>query len=395
MAAVLVLCAGLASADDQHVVSLTCRGMKVQKAISILQTVSDLRVVVDPKVSDKRITLSLKDLPPEDALKTIVAAAGLSYRKVGNAFVVEPMGGSPGTKKPTGEALGAGGRSTSAPAAVPGLGGIVHPDQPETPPSAAGLAAQRQAPVAISPAVLAALEHTVDVDVKNGPLTEVMAQLSSSTGIKVTADPSLSAGLVATVGLHGIPLKSALEMVAGQTGLQISPRPDGVAFVTSGFSLDAAQARARRAPEGAKHVEQGQLWTAEWANVLTSGFSAFDGTNAIHSLRRQSGKPDGRPIEFKPRSGRLHQLVPPASPTPSTKIGAGAKKGARASAAAVTCPHCGRLVPVRAGLKCADCGRLLASGTLTCPACGGKPVRAGILPARCPYCRQPLGNRRP
>src|ERR1700730_1636409 len=77
-------------ADDQNVVSLTCRGMEVRKAINILGTVSALRVVVDPKVPSKRITLSFKDLPPEDALRTVVAAAGLSYRKLGNAYIVEP-----------------------------------------------------------------------------------------------------------------------------------------------------------------------------------------------------------------------------------------------------------------------------------------------------------------
>src|SRR6266852_2914600 len=111
LAALLVVSAGQARAEDQHVVSLTCRGMTVQKAISILQTVSDLRVVVDPKVPDKRITLSLKDLPPEDALKTIVAAAGLTYRKVGNAYIVEPMGGGAAAKN--------GGRETPQPTAPP------------------------------------------------------------------------------------------------------------------------------------------------------------------------------------------------------------------------------------------------------------------------------------
>src|SRR5438445_3958846 len=260
-AAGLALSAALVRADDQHVVSLTCRGMEVQKAIRILQTVSDLRVLVDPKVPHKRITLSLKDLPAEDALKTVVAAAGLSYRKFGNAFLVEPKGGGTLSMDRAHAALAAGGMATNAAGAAPGLGGIVHPDAPEPAPVIGGRAPSPQAAVAVSPEVLAALERTVDVDVKNGPLTEVMAQLSRSAGIKVTADPGLSAGLVATVGLHGIPLKSALELVAGQTGLQISPRPDGVAFVTPGLSLDAAQARTRRAPNGAKLVEQGQLWT--------------------------------------------------------------------------------------------------------------------------------------
>ena len=37
LAALLVVSAGQARAEDQHVVSLTCRGMTVQKAISILQ----------------------------------------------------------------------------------------------------------------------------------------------------------------------------------------------------------------------------------------------------------------------------------------------------------------------------------------------------------------------
>lgn len=390
-AAALTLGAALARADDQHVVSLTCRGMEVQKAISILQTVSDLRVVVDPKVPHKRITLSLKDLPPEDALKTVVAAAGLSYRKVGNAFLVEPMGASPGAAKPASEAGGPAGGPTSAPGPVPGLGGIVRPDQPQPAPSAADLAAQRQA-VAVAPEVLAALEHAVDVDVKNGPLTDVMAQLSHSTGIKVTADPRLSAGLLATVGLHGIPLKSALEMVAGQTGLQIAPRPDGVAFVTPGFSLDAAQARGRRAPAGARHIDQGQLWTAEWANVLTSGISAYDGSNPVRSLRRQSFRPDGRPIEFKPRSGGPPRLAAP--PAHSARTGSGLKKDARSPAPAVTCPSCGRLLPVKVGFKCAACGRVLAPGQRRCPACGGKPVRASLTPARCPFCRRPLAARR-
>ena len=243
----------------------------------------------------------------------------------------------------------------------------------------------------------------MDVDVKNGPLTEVMAQLSRSAGIKVTADPGLSAGLVATVGLHGIPLQSALELVAGQTGLQISPRPDGVAFVTPGLSLDAAQSRMPRAPSRAKRVEQGQLWTAEWVHVLTSGFSAFDESNALRSLRRQTVNPDGRPLAFEPRSGSLHRLAPaargpaPALPRPPPahrlKSKDAGKQSAHPSTRSVACPHCGQLVPLKAGLKCAACGRVLTPGTRRCPACGGKPVRAILMPARCPHCREPLGRR--
>jgi len=169
--------------------------------------------------------------------------------------------------------------------------------------------------------VLAGLERPVDVDVKNGPLTEVMEQLSHSSGLKVTADPKLAASLVATLGLHGIPLKTALEWVAGQTGLQISPRPDGVALVTPVLSLDTAQGRTRRMPEGARRVEQGQLWTAEWADVLTSGISAFNEPGPPHSLRRQPANPDGRPVEFKPRIGGPRQVTAPVA-SPPVKAGA-------------------------------------------------------------------------
>src|SRR3954454_17584814 len=88
-AAILALGVTVARADEQ-LVTLKYVGTDVRKAISLLQTVSDLRVVIDPKVPSKRITLSLKDVPPEDALRTVVASAGLSCRKVGNGFVVEP-----------------------------------------------------------------------------------------------------------------------------------------------------------------------------------------------------------------------------------------------------------------------------------------------------------------
>src|SRR3954454_13240705 len=87
-AAILALGVTVARADEQ-LVTLKYVGTDVRKAISLLQTVSDLRVVVNPKVPSKRITLSLKDVPPEDALRTVVASAGLSCRKVGNAFLVE------------------------------------------------------------------------------------------------------------------------------------------------------------------------------------------------------------------------------------------------------------------------------------------------------------------
>src|SRR5947209_19856519 len=124
----LALGATMARADDQNVVSLNCRAMEVQKAIMILRTVSDLRVVMDPRVPRKRITLSFKDLPPEDALRTVVYAAGLSCRKSGNAWVVEP-------KKPLAQnadraraALQGDSVPASAAAVVPGLaGGIVNP----------------------------------------------------------------------------------------------------------------------------------------------------------------------------------------------------------------------------------------------------------------------------
>src|SRR5262249_5478984 len=90
----LAFSASSSRAEDQNVVSLTCRGMEVQKALTILRTVSALRIVVDPKVPHKRITLSFKDLPPEDALRTVVSAAGLNYRKVGNAYIVEAKKGA-------------------------------------------------------------------------------------------------------------------------------------------------------------------------------------------------------------------------------------------------------------------------------------------------------------
>jgi hypothetical protein len=298
-----------ARADDQNVVSLTCRAMDIQKAITILKTVSDLRIVVDPKVPHKRITLSFKDLPPEDALRTVVSAAGLSYRKVGNAYLVE-------SKKPLAQnvdraraALEGENVPTSTQFAAPALGGgIVNPNAP--PEAAVSLSLQ---PVPVAPEILAGLERPVDVEVKNGALTQVMDQLGRSSGLKIAADPKMAASLVATLELHGIALKDALEQVAGLTGLQISPRPDGVAFVTPVLSLDAAQTRTRRTPAGARHVEQGQLWTAEWADALTSGISAFTNPNPVKNLRRQPANPDGRPIEFKPRSGALRQVAPAAA----------------------------------------------------------------------------------
>src|SRR5438552_4648706 len=128
----LALGATMARADDQNVVSLNCRAMEVQKAIMILRTVSDLRVVVDPKVPRKRITLSFKDLPPEDALRTVVSAAGLSYRKSGNAFLVEPKKSMDRARATLqGDSLPA-----SAGGAAPGLaGGIVHPNAPAEAPA--------------------------------------------------------------------------------------------------------------------------------------------------------------------------------------------------------------------------------------------------------------------
>ncbi len=392
--AALALGAVIARADDPHVVSLTCRGTEVRKAIQILQTVSDLRVLVDPKVPHSRITLSLKDLPPEDALKTVVAAAGLSYRKFGNAFLVEPKEGGTLSAARARAALESAESATGSTPAAPAPGsGIIRPDSLTPSPGGPGTVDQRQAPVAVSPELLAALDRSVEVQVKNGPLSEVMAQLSHSAGVQVTADLSLSAGLVATVELHGIPLKSALELVAGDSGLQISPRPDGVAFVTPGLSLETAQARARHAPAGARRVEHGQLWTAEWANVLSSGFSDFDQMQPVRSLRRQSFSPDGRGIEFKPRVGGLRQGGPVAVPAPGMPAKAGEKRAARPAAHSTSCPYCGKPVPTRAGFRCAHCGRVLATDARPCPACGGKPLRASLLPAHCPHCGKPLGHQ--
>jgi hypothetical protein len=392
-AAVLALCAAMARADDAHVVSLTCRGMEVRKAIDILQRVSELRVLVDPKVPHNRITLSLKDLPPEDALKTVVAAAGLTYQKFGNAYLVEPRGGGTLSAARVRAELEAQARSAGSPPAAPGpVSAIVSPDAPPPPAGVNGQADQRQA-VVVSPDVLAALDRTVEVDVKNGPLTDVMAQLSHSAALQVTADPRLSAGLVATVGLHGLPLWSALELVAEQTGLQISPRADGVAFVTPGLSLETAQARARRAPATARRVEHGQLWTAEWANVLSSGFSAFDETQPVRSLRRQTLSPDGRPIPFRPRVGGPRQPARLTTPAAGLKSKEPEKKAARPASRVVTCPYCGQPVPARAGFRCAHCGRVLGTKAQPCPSCGGKAVSASLLPARCPHCGKPLAHQ--
>ncbi len=316
--ALLTLGTSLARADDQ-LVTLKYVGTDVRKAIGMLQTVSDLRVAIDPRVPSKRITLSLKDLPPEDALRTVVASAGLTCRKVGNAFLVEPRPAKPrdgatGKAAAAGDKAAAGGDRPAAgvPLLMPRLGGGII--QPNAPGAMSGAGAERESAVTVPPAVLAALEQPVDVDVKNGPLSAVTEQLSKSAGIKVSADPMLSEGLVATVGLHGIPMKAALELVAGQTGLQISPRPDGVAFVQAGLSLDRVQAQRGRAPAGVIRVDQGQLWTAEWANALTSGISGSTTNPAPRSLRRQTLNGDDHALEFKPRSGNRRSAA--ASPAP-------------------------------------------------------------------------------
>ena len=73
----LAFSASSSRAEDQNVVSLTCRGMDVQKALTILRTVSALRIVVDPKVPHKPITLSFKDLPPEGQAQ-MAAQAGIT-----------------------------------------------------------------------------------------------------------------------------------------------------------------------------------------------------------------------------------------------------------------------------------------------------------------------------
>src|SRR5436190_12206064 len=128
----LAFSASSSRAEDQNVVSLTCRGMEVQKALTILRTVSALRIVVDPKVPHKRITLSFKDLPPEDALRTVVSAAGLSYRKSGNAFLVEPKTSAGRARA----ALQGDSLPSSAGSGASGLAeGIVHPNGPAEAPA--------------------------------------------------------------------------------------------------------------------------------------------------------------------------------------------------------------------------------------------------------------------
>jgi hypothetical protein len=404
--AVLALGSTLAQAGEQRVVSLTYRGTEVRRALSMLQTVSDLRVLIDPRVQPKRITLSLKDVPPEDALSAVVAAAGLTYRKAGNAYLVEPKGvRQAGSDRATAQAAGAYAAQPSGPG-VPGYGGgIVQPTVPvPVPGSVVPKLVERSEPVPVAAEVLEALDRTVEVDVKNGPLTAVTEQLSRTARTQVSADPALSAGLVATVSLHGIPLRGALELVAGQTGLQISPRPDGVAFVQPGLSLDAAQARQRHAPASARRVEQGQLWTAEWAEVLTTGVTPAAESHPSSSLRRMPTNPDGRPLEFKPRSGRLFQTPSTALPVIGEKrqpAPAAGKSGAldtngaqgQARSAALVCPHCGKAIHAKSVVKCQSCGRLLASNAARCPTCGGKLTRSLVMPARCPYCHKAVGSR--
>jgi hypothetical protein len=322
--AALTLGVTLARADEQ-LVTVKYVGTDVKKAISMLQTVSGLRVVVDPKVPAKRITLSLKDLSPEDALRTVASAAGLSCRKLGNAFLVEPRG----TTKPLSESevqaldRAAAGlhEAERRQGRAPGGGGIVQPHAPAPPASFESVRGrQREDPVPVSREVLEALERPVEVAVKNSPIQAVTDQLSRAVGIRVTTDSPDAAGLVATVELHGIPLKAALELVAGQTGLQISPRSDGVAFVTPGLSLDSVQTRMRQSPAGAVHVDQGQLWTGEWSNVLSSGISTPNGTRPHRDLRRQPLHPEDRALELKPRGGApLGRPAPAATPQPDAK----------------------------------------------------------------------------
>ena len=154
---------------------------------------------------DLRVTATIRDASPEEAVMLLCAAAGLEWEDVGRDGGVIRMPASVtvgGARVPVVGAMSVGSRvSPTVPLAIRG------------PVEAPWISPDRARPTFDGD------DKLVDLEVKNAPIRDVMAKLSTASGFPIEVTEPVSDELKVTAKIYRMPIGDVLSMIVDQANL--------------------------------------------------------------------------------------------------------------------------------------------------------------------------------
>ena len=176
--------------DSSKTISANFVDADIKQILSMFARQSGVNIIVSPEVKGK-ITIGLRELPLEEALKSVLMAAGLTYQMVGNTYVVMPSDAQPKGFFP------------------------------------------------LSPSDKAK-KGTITLNVKEADLSYILETISTQTGIDVIMFGAIHEKL--TVRIKNMPFEDALRRIL--SGTKYSYRKDGNLFIIGDSSNLAGTASA-------------------------------------------------------------------------------------------------------------------------------------------------------
>jgi hypothetical protein len=152
----------------------------------------------------------------------------------------------------------------------------------------AGLAAWLAVAAVPARAETAPLDRLVDLAATDATLASVAAQLSADTGAKVVAHPGVAAMRV-TLDLHGVTLRTALQVIAEMAGLTVGIVDDAIVLRNPADRIEGAFRPVPPPPVVPGHDEPLKKVRYVCQNLLPSQVAAFFGRPAIHRTGESGG----------------------------------------------------------------------------------------------------------
>ena len=161
---------------------------------------------------DLRVTATIRDASPEEAVMLLCAAAGLEWEDVGRdggVIRMPPSATVGGSRVPLVGAMRVGSRGPSLPSAV-----LAGPQLTlQAPPGAPWVS-----PESVRPTFDGG-DKLVDLEVKEAPIREAMAKLAEASGIPIHVADPVSNELRVTAKIYQMPLGDVLSMITMQANL--------------------------------------------------------------------------------------------------------------------------------------------------------------------------------
>lgn len=195
-------------------ISIEFKDTPVVDAIRQLIQDEPISIAFHDVPEDMRVTATIRDASPEEAVRLLCEAAGLEWQDVGRDSGVIRMPPSvtvSGSRVPVVGAI-----TMSAPSASY-VDGEFRLEAPF-----AGAKLQGVAPAAIRSEMLMGFDggaKLVDLEVKDAPIREVMAKLAAASGFSIDVAEPVSGELKVTAKIYRMPIADVLSMIVDQANL--------------------------------------------------------------------------------------------------------------------------------------------------------------------------------